>query len=121
MKKITISFAISFLVFTGSLIAQSKVDRCTSTLKIQVYDNLGKIADSCRVRVYTSKEDYEKEQNHVAEVYTKKNGICQVTGLCGKAYYINAVKGDKTNAGNGELTEVLEVDKLNKMKLIISE
>jgi hypothetical protein len=41
--------------------------------------------------------------------------------LDAKSYYILARKGDRSNYGGGEMTDVIAKNKLNKLNVVISE
>ena len=110
------------LISTLAIIALfANFQKATTTLKIMVYDNLGKIQEQTRVRLYTNKTDYEKDQNFISELMTNKNGNAEFINLKAGLYYVSAIKGDKDNSSNGVLTDTLKEDRLNKMKVIISE
>jgi uncharacterized protein (DUF2141 family) len=116
MKKTILLFTLA-----ASVALFCSFQRATSTLKIMVLDNLGKVQEEVRIRLYTNKTDYEKDQNFIAEQMTNSNGNAQFGELRNQSYYVSAVKGDKDNSSNGVITETLRDDKLNKMKLIISD
>lgn len=93
----------------------------STSIKITILNNLGKEEEGVRVRLYKTEEDYKTEKNKVDEHYTDRKGNVSFKNLEPIPYYINAVKENKTNAGNAELSDSLKKDMLNKMKIIISE
>jgi hypothetical protein len=115
MKKLS----IFVLMLAAALLISFQ--RATTTLKVMVIDNLGKIQQDARVRLYNTKEDYEKDQNFISELMTNSKGNAEFINLIAKPYFISAVKGDKDNSSNAVITDTLKDDRLNKIKLIISD
>lgn len=104
-----------------ALITLSSFQIITTQLKIKVINNLGKTEEGVRVRLFKTEEDYNSEKNMVEEHYTDAKGFVTFKNLEPIAYYINAVKDAKTNAGNGEKTDVLKEKQVNKITVIIQE
>jgi len=91
-----------------------------TSLKITTLNELGNIEDSVQVTLYRSMEDYREEVNPIMESqYTDAKGRTTFKNLDAIAYYIYAVKGDKSNAGAGVLTDTLKEGKINKLTIII--
>ncbi|WP_286746353.1 carboxypeptidase-like regulatory domain-containing protein [Roseivirga sp. UBA1976] len=94
----------------------------TTKLKITVVDELGNVVPDAKVTLYANANDYKAEKNPVQEFQlTNKKGIVTFKGLNQKQYYVKVEKGDKTNAGGGEIISDLEPKKLNKANVVISE
>jgi len=117
MKKASL-LVIAVLVLSAFSIKEEQILK--TSLKITVLNELGNIEDGVEVQLFTSDEDYRKEQNPVQKaVYTDKKGQVKFKGLKSKVYYILAKKGDKSNIGAGVSTDKLEEGKLNKVTIII--
>jgi uncharacterized protein (DUF2141 family) len=93
----------------------------STQLKLNIRNNLGKPEEGVKVRIYVNEEDYNKDQNYVQEHYTDSKGNVSFKELNPIKYYISAVKDNKTNAGNGVVTDILKEFKVNKMLVIIQE
>ena len=119
MKKQIIAF---FAVLGIILISNEIYSQLIKTqLRLSVKNNLGKEEEGVRVRLYATEEDYKAEKNMVQEHYTNRKGIVVFKDLQPIKYYINAVKDNKTNYGNGEVSEPLKEKQINQMLVIINE
>lgn len=115
MKKqaLIILFA-SFLVTTGF----HQIFK--TNLKMTVRNELGNTVEGAEVQLFDNEDDYRKEVNPVTEIQiTDKRGQVKFKDLKPKAYYVLAKKDDKNNWGAGEITDVLEEGKLNKVTIVI--
>ena len=92
-----------------------------TSLKITVRNELGAIESGVSVTLYANKEDYEKSANAVASGKTDNKGMIYFQYLKELNYYISAEKGSRNNFGAGEKIDNLEINKVNKVTLIISE
>ena len=90
-----------------------------TTLHITVRDDLGNIVEGASVRLFETEDDYNKEENVVAEGATDKYGIVKFKDLKAIAYYVIIRKDDKDNSGGGERTAVLEAKRINKVTIVI--
>jgi uncharacterized protein (DUF2141 family) len=115
MKKVYV------LMLAIILLGLSSFQIISTQLKITVINNLGKTEEGVRVRLFKTEEDYNTEKNIVQEHYTDKKGVVIFKNLEAREYYINAVKDNKTNAGNGEKTEVLKDRMITKVTVVIQE
>ena len=93
-----------------------------TSLRITVLDELGNVVENAQVTIYGNRGDYEKSENAVAgPELTDQKGRVTFKDLDAKAYYILARKGDRSNYGGGEMTDVIAKNKLNKLNVVISE
>jgi hypothetical protein len=90
-----------------------------TTLHITVRDDLGNIVEGATVQLFETEDDYNKEENVVAEGTTDKYGIVKFKDLKAIAYYVIIRKDDKDNSGGGERTAVLEAKRINKVTIVI--
>ena len=117
---------ILLLVFTA-IISSSYTFKSTSekallptALKITVLDELGNYVESAEVTIYGNEEDFKASENAVMEMQlTDKKGRVTFKGLEPKSYYVDVVKGKKTNYGAAQLTPQLEEGRFNKVNIII--
>lgn len=94
----------------------------STKLKITVVDELGNVVKDAKVTLYATKEDYNKEENSVQPYkLTDSKGRVTFKKLNAQSYYVIIRKGDKNNAGGGELITDLEKGKLNKANVVISD
>ena len=115
MKRQFLAFAL-VLFFTATSFEQV----FKTNLKITVRNELGNIEEDVRVQLYENEEDYRNEINPITDVQlTNKKGEVKFKDLEPKAYYILAKKGEKNNWGGGEITDILEEGKLNKVTIVI--
>lgn len=115
MKKNILIVAISMI----AIVAFSQL--ITTQLKLTILNNLGKEEEGVRVRLYKTEADYKAEKNQIDEHYTDKKGVVSFKNLEPIPYYINAVKENKNNYGNAEVTDSLKEKQINKVKVIISD
>lgn len=90
-----------------------------TTLHITVRDDLGNIVEGATVQLFETEDDYNKEENVVAEGATDKYGIVKFKDLKAISYYVIVRKDDKDNSGGGERTAELEAKRINKVTIVI--
>lgn len=120
MRKYLLIALLSMAAFGLKQEAQAQI--FNTKLKITVVDELGNVMEGAKVTLYANANDYRNETNPVQEtMMTNKKGIVTFKKLDKKEYYVKVIKGDKTNAGGGEIISDLEPKKLNKANVVISE
>lgn len=120
MKSLTTTlFAFLVVLFASSFNAPS--DQLLPTnLRITVLNSLGNTEEGVSVTLFENEKDYRSEENAVADaLLTDKKGRVTFTKLEPKSYFIHAVKGDLSNAGEGVATAVLEEGRMNKVNIVI--
>lgn len=91
-----------------------------TSLKITVIDNLGNVVVGATVTLYASKDDYLSETNPLfSSEYTDKKGQVVFKKLKPRPYYIHAIKGEKSNNGEGVRTDKLKEGRINKVNTVI--
>jgi hypothetical protein len=116
MKKTFEFFLLSLL-----LLGLAGFDSLRTDIRINVRNELGNLEQGVKVSLYKTKENYEKSEAAVFTGLTDVKGNVTFDGVEPISYYVSAEKGDRNNVGAGEKTDVLQVGKLNKMTIIISE
>lgn len=116
MKKIIFSTLIILLTMVA-FDAQSEV--LPTNLKITILDNLGNPVADAKVSIYSSKDDYLNSKNAITQGVTNAKGIVKFKKLEPKAYYIEAVSGDKKNDGLGAATDQLQEGRTNLVNVVI--
>lgn len=118
-RLILLSCLTMALLFTPET---SEAQILSTKLKITVVDELGNFVKDAKVTLYSTQEDYNKETNPV-QPYKLTDGKGRVTfkKLKAQSYYVIIRKGDKNNAGGGEVITDLEKGKLNKANVVISD
>ena len=111
MKK-SISILL-LLVFISSFAAFLKTQ-----LTLTVRDETGNVVAGASIKLYSKKEDWEKEVNHFAEMTSDAKGVAKFKEVKYLNIYLLVRKGDKDNTGGGEQTK-LEEGKFNKVTLVI--
>ncbi|MFO7256603.1 MAG: hypothetical protein DIU61_002850 [Bacteroidota bacterium] len=100
-------------------IAASGFQLIKTTLNITVRDGLGNTVEGATVRLFENEDDYNKEQNAVAEGVTDDKGVVKFKDLKDIAYFVLAEKDDLNNFGGGEKTGKLEAKRINKVTVVI--
>jgi len=119
MKKIALLTFTSFVLFSFT----SELDQLIKTkLSVTVLNKLGNPVEGVVVKVFGTKEDYQKKENEVSPAQqTNKKGKTLFVGLEKKAYFIYAEKGDMDNVGSGVQTDTLVIKRINKINTIITD
>ena len=120
IKKLLFTFILllSFVIFCLELPSQI----FKTSLQVIIRDELGNTQSQAKVRLFKSKEDYDKLTNAAtATLETDEKGKVTFKDLEPIIYYVNAEKGSANNFGAGEQTTKLEENRLNKLTIVISE
>lgn len=114
------SVAIIFFIVVGTLSVKANMQLLPTGMKITVINSLGNIIENAKVTVYANYDDYQNEENAVAgPVFTDEKGRVTIKNLEEKMYYIQVVKGDESNYGEGEQSGKLKKGKINKFNIVI--
>ncbi len=114
MKKV---FAFSiFIVLISGLSAFQLIK---TSINITVRNETGNTVEGATVWLFEKEEDYNAEENIVAEGVTDSKGYLKLKELKSMPYYVIVRKGDKDNAGGGEKIGKLEANKINKVTIVI--
>jgi hypothetical protein len=108
-----ILIAMSFLVVVCSF------QLIKTTLHLTVRDEVGNTVEGATVQLFETEEDYNAEQNVLAEGTTDAKGILKLKELKAMSYFIIVRKDDKDNSGGGERTGKLEAKRINKVTIVI--
>jgi hypothetical protein len=111
MKK-TISI-LFVLIFITSFAVYLK-----TSLTITVRDDAGNLVAGASIKVYSNRENWEKEVNPILEGTTDEKGVAKFKDVSITNAYILVRKDDLDNTGGGEMTK-LESGKFNKITVII--
>ncbi|MEQ9301159.1 MAG: SpaA isopeptide-forming pilin-related protein [Cyclobacteriaceae bacterium] len=121
MKKWIIILCIELLLwlaFITTNYASSEV--LPTSLRITVIDNLGNFVEGAQVILYTSQEDYNSDENPVADpLTTDEKGRVTFKNLNAQSYFVDARYGDKTNIGEGVKTAPLQEGRINKVNTVM--
>ena len=101
------------------LIMASAFQLIKTQISITIRNELGNTEQGVTVQLFETEEDYNKEQNVVAEGTTDAKGIVKFKELKAISYFVIARKDDKDNSGGGERTGKLEANRVNKVNIII--
>jgi hypothetical protein len=107
------------LFASGFLLCALSFQLIKTTLTITVRDETGNIVSGASVQLFEKEEDYNKEQNVVAQGVADNKGILKLKELKAIPYYVIVRKDDKDNSGGGEKIAKLEEKKINKVTIII--
>ncbi len=114
--------ALGLVFITFSFLAFTSPHRqlMPTSLRVTVLNDAGNVQEGAIVTLYTTQEDYDKEQNPVAEAQTTNaKGFATFRNLETKVYYMTVAKGDMDNANASIKTEALKSGVLNKVNVII--
>jgi hypothetical protein len=90
-----------------------------TTLNVTVRDELGNTVQGASVQLFETEDDYNKEENVVAQGVTDAKGMLRLKELKAAPYFVIVRKDDKDNSGGGEQVGRLEANKINKVTIII--
>jgi hypothetical protein len=111
MKKI-ITFSLFLFAFTAFALFLK------TQLTVIVRDETGNVVAGANIKLYSNRENWEKEVNHFAEATTDEKGVAKFKEVANLNIFILVRKDDKDNTGGGEQTR-LEEGKFNKITVII--
>jgi len=92
-----------------------------TSIKIRVIDINQNTVEGVVVTLYGNEKDYRAKENPLSESkITNRHGIVVFKKLKPQAYFVHAVKGNTSNAGEEVLTEKLFEGRINKVTTLIS-
>jgi hypothetical protein len=110
-------------ILVASVITFSFVDASAqifnTSLTITVRDEVGNLVSGAEVKLFKTEQDYQKEENSVAEETSDAKGLVKLKKIAALSYYVIVRKGDKDNSGGGEIIGKLEEGKFNKVTIVI--
>ena len=109
--------SITFVLFIVAVAAFAAAFLKTQ-LTVTVRDETGNVVSGASIKLYSNRENWEKEIGHFAEATTDEKGVAKFKDLTSLNIYILVRKDDKDNTGGGEQTK-LEEGKFNKITVII--
>lgn len=119
MKKYSLIFGL-FCLVTLSAFHLAPEQLFNTSLRITVLNELGNPVPEAEVNLYHNLEDYRQEENPAAETQTTdKKGRVKFGKLDPEVYFVDAKKGDMSNAGAGVATDTLREGRINKVNIII--
>jgi uncharacterized protein (DUF2141 family) len=110
---------LKFLGVSVLLVTLFSFQIIKTQLTITVRNELGNTEEGAKVQLFEREDDYKNETNVAAEAITDKKGMAKFKELKAISYYVIARKGDKDNAGGGEVTGRLEANRINKTTIVI--
>lgn len=111
MKNI-LALSLVFIALTGMAPALK------TSLNVTVRDEVGNVVVGANIKLYSNRENWEKETGHFAEGVTDEKGIFKFKEVNQLNVFLLVRKDDKDNTGGGEQTR-LEEGKINKVTVII--
>lgn len=109
-KTISILFVMIFIASFASYLKTS--------LTVTVIDELGNAVAGADIKIYSNRENWEKEVNPILQGTTDDKGIAKFKDISQINIYLLVRKDDKDNTGGGEMTK-LESGKFNKIRVVI--
>ncbi len=110
-------------ILLASAISFSFVDASAqilnTSLTITVRDEVGNLVSGAEVKLYKTEQDYQKEENSVAEATSDAKGLVKLKKIAALSYYVIVRKDDKDNSGGGEIIAKLDDGKINKVTIVI--
>jgi len=89
-----------------------------TSLNVTVRDETGNVVPDANIKLYSNRENWEKEVGHFDEATTDEKGIAKFKEVNSLNIFVLVRKDDKDNTGGGEQTK-LEQGKINKITVII--
>lgn len=118
MKK----YVILYTIVLCSLCLHASAQLIRTSLHLIVRNELGNPESEVNVRLFRTKEAYDKLQDQATPTLkTDKNGKVVFKELEPAVYYINAEKESRNNFGAGERTDTLSANRINKITVVITE
>lgn len=115
-----ISVVIVFFIVLCATAVSAELQILPTGMRLTVLSSLGNTVENAKVTVYKTWDDYENEENAVAgPAFTDEKGRVTFKNLEEKMYYVQAIKGEANNYGEGEQTGKLKKGKINKFNIII--
>jgi hypothetical protein len=111
MKKILVSVLVLVLFVAVAAVLKT-------SLHITVRDEVGNVVPDANIKLYSNRENWEKETGHFAEGFTDAKGIFKFQEVNQLTVFVLIRKDDKDNTGGGEQT-TLEKGKINKVTVVI--
>ena len=119
MKKIALLMAVISVFVTTNAETNGIIK---TRLVVTVLDQLGNAVSNAIVKIYLTKEDYQRKENEVGtSQFTNHKGKATFTGLEKIPYFIHAEKGDLNNVGSGIKTDTLIEFRINKITTMITD
>ncbi|MBN8575465.1 MAG: hypothetical protein KF775_02760 [Cyclobacteriaceae bacterium] len=116
MKPLFLTLFVAILVVAGT---PAHAQLLNTSLTITVRDETGNTVAGAEVKLFKSEQDYQKEQNVVAEGTSDAKGLVKLKKMEARSYYVIVRKDDKDNSGGGEIISKLEDGKFNKVTIVI--
>jgi len=111
MKKL-LALTLIFVIVTGF------ATLLKTSLNVTVRDETGNVVQGAKIKLYSNRENWEKEIGHFAEDSTDEKGIAKFKEVTSLNIFVLARQGEKDNTGGGEQVK-LEQGKINKITVII--
>jgi len=111
-------FAFCLFLFANASTSYAQIIK--TSLTITVRDDLGNTVEAASVKLFENEADYLAEKNIAYEGVTDNKGVVKFKKMKSIPYYVLASKGDKNNAGGGEITGKLEPNVYNKVTIVIN-
>lgn len=111
MKKL-LALSLVFVALTGM------TPVLKTSLNVTVRDETGNVVVGANIKLYSNRENWEKETGHFAEGTTDAKGIYKFQDVAQLNVFLLVKKDDKDNTGGGEQT-TLEKGKINKITVVI--
>ncbi|MGF1637892.1 MAG: carboxypeptidase-like regulatory domain-containing protein [Cyclobacteriaceae bacterium] len=119
MKKTSIFFLFIAVVMCFSFTSSKQL--LPTNLRLTVLDNIGNVVSGATVKLYANDDDYEEDENAVAEMVTDKKGVANFKSLKTQSYYVRATHKKMSNDDTAYETGELVSGRINKINLIIKE
>lgn len=115
------AFALFALCVISAFVSPPAEDQLINTsLEITVLDELGNVVPGVEVQLYQNTADYRQDTNALTDkVITNKKGEVLFKKLDPRVYFVEAVKGDSSNAGGAVATDTLAKNRRNRVNIII--
>lgn len=115
MKSLLALLFVSFVSF--SFVEPTQILK--TSLTITVRDEVGNLVSGAEIKLYKTEQDYQKEENSVAEATSDAKGVAKLKKMEAVSYYVIVRKDDKDNSGGGEIIAKLDDGKINKVTIVI--
>lgn len=114
------SVIIALFIIISATSVSAELQILPTGMRITVLNSVGSPVENAKVTIYKTSEDYESEENAIAgPAFTDEKGRVTFKNLEERMYFIQVIKGEENNYGEGEQSGKLKKGKINKFNIVI--
>ncbi|MEP5610760.1 MAG: carboxypeptidase regulatory-like domain-containing protein [Cyclobacteriaceae bacterium] len=118
MNKLVVLAAL-FLFLSTAVSFETEAQILPTKLTVTVIDGLGNFVEGAEVKLYKTEADYRGSTNPAASGVSDKKGRVKFKEVQSVVYFLEVIKDDMNNNGEGVQTGPLAAKKTNKVNVVI--